>query len=72
MSDRRGNSFYLVGTKSPESFYEKNAVNTPTNCDLNRCEVIAAYPDGAQVPDVAGMGLVIVNSTLLANKFLAI
>lgn len=68
MSDRRGNSFYLVGTKSPESFYEKNAVNTPTNCDLNRCEVIAAYPDGAQVPDVAGMGLVIVNSTLLANK----
>ena len=68
MSDKRGNSFYLVGTKTPQSFYGNNAVNTPTNCDLNRCEVIAAYPDGAQVPDVAGMGLVIVNSTLLANK----
>ena len=68
MSDKRGNSFYLVGAKSPESFYEINTINTPTNCDLNRCEVIAAYPEGAQVPDVAGMGLVIVNSTLLANK----
>lgn len=68
MSDKRGNRFYLVGAKSPESFYETNTLNTPTNCDLNRCEVIAAYPDGALIPDVAGMGLVIVDSTLQAKK----
>ncbi|MFM8205192.1 MAG: hypothetical protein ACKN8W_02435, partial [Actinomycetales bacterium] len=68
MSDQRGNSFYLVGTKSPQAFFAAKDIESPAQCDTTNCEVIAAYPEGAKVPDVAGMGLKIIDSTLLAKK----
>lgn len=68
MSDKRGNSFYLVGAESIQDFFATETIKSPVNCNSMNCEVIAAYPQGAQIPDVAGMGLVIVDSKSLAKK----
>ena len=68
MSDQRGNSFYLVGAKSLQAFFAAKDIESPAQCDTTNCEVIAAYPEDAKIPDVAGMGLKIIDSTLLAKR----
>ncbi len=68
MSDNRGDSFYLVGTKKPAEFFANLPSKSTTECDFANCEVLAAYPEGAQIPDLSGMGLDIIDSAPIANK----
>lgn len=68
MSDKRGNSFYLVGTKNPIDFFANMPSKSNTKCNLASCEVLVAYPEGAQIPDLSGMGLEIIDSAPIAKR----
>lgn len=68
MSDNRGSSFYLVGSKKPFDFFANMPSKSTTKCNLTSCEVLAAYPEGAQIPDLSGTGLEIVDSASVAKR----
>jgi hypothetical protein len=68
MSDSRGRNFYLIGSKELKNFFKSAPTKIPTACNQNVCEVLLAYPRGAEIPEVANLGLQIIDSQPINSR----
>ena len=68
LSDSRGVDFILLGAKNYQEYFASDIGVEPTKCDQSLCEVIAALPNGAALPDLSAIGMKVVGSGEISKQ----